>query len=240
MRSKDFLGSLTGFGQHFKCSDNRHGKIVVPESMVVSEKLDAIQCFEQQERQLHVTSVDAHEPENGYAYDQKIIQQVTEHSEDEHPKDALDTDHEQQAHQDHFEVIPGTADLPNHPQYQKYRPPGANEQYIPPSISTSSARPRVHAYDSPNGSHRDQQKLRYRHSIQDDCLLGHHSGGGGSNIPLYHQLSLPGPDAGYEYQEPPNSAHQPQVSCIGSGVVKRSSVRLPYYNAYNYMCEVLR
>ena len=187
-----------------------------------------------QDQQNQGTSVDAHKHEHAHSQvqgDQKAIQQVAQQREDEYLKGALDTiniDREQLARleiekthkgikqnasqnrpyidlQEHYEVIPGAADLPNRPPHQNpppYRPPGTNERQVLPSTGASSARPRgVHAYDSPNTPRRELQKMRDQRSIQYEHLLGHHSGGGGgSNVPLRHQRSMPGPSAADEYQ----------------------------------------
>ena len=50
MQSNDFVGSLTEFNDRFKCSDSRHGKIVMRESEVISEAVDATQHHEQREK----------------------------------------------------------------------------------------------------------------------------------------------------------------------------------------------
>ena len=251
MQSKEFVGSLHGLGQHFKCLDSRHGKLVMPEYMVISEKADAAQRQQQSSNQ--GSSVDAHAHEDAHAQfrdGQKTIQRVTEQCEDEYLKGALNTsiDREKQvrvmreiekAHkekqqntsqnrpyvdphnpQDRYDVIPGATDLTNRPPYQNpppYHPPGTNEQLVQPSTGASSARGRVHVYDSPNGIRRDLQKMRDQRSIQDEYLLGHHSGGGGgSNIQLRHQRSMPGAGTGaadehHKLCQVPNNAHQPRI-----------------------------
>ena len=56
VQSKDFAGSLHGLAQHFKCMDSSHGKLVISESMVISESLHAAQ--QQQQRDKLGTSVD--------------------------------------------------------------------------------------------------------------------------------------------------------------------------------------
>ena len=94
MQSKDFVESLTGLGQHFKCSDSRHGKLVMPVSMVVSEKLDAAQRHEQKENRSNQsvskegTSVDARIRERAHAQFGDI-QQVAQRREDEYLKGVL-------------------------------------------------------------------------------------------------------------------------------------------------------
>ena len=79
--------------------------------------------------------------------------------------------------------------------------------HIQPYTGPSSARPRLHAYDSSNVTQRDLQKMRNQRSFQDDHLLGHHSGGGGAgNIPLHHQRSVP-----HRVQEQNPGTQQPKV-----------------------------
>ena len=89
--SKDFEGSLTGYGQHFKCSDSRHGKLVMPESMVISEKLDIIQRDKQKKKHsAQGTSVDAHAHEHEHAHVQyRDVKQAVQQREDEYLKGAL-------------------------------------------------------------------------------------------------------------------------------------------------------
>ena len=246
VQSKDFVGSLPGIGQHFKCMDSRHGKLVMPESMVTSEAVDAAQRHEQKGTIPNQgTSVDAHARAHEHAHAQRRnVQQAAEHREDEYLKGALKTtdfDREQQvrllreiekAHQekkqnasdnqqyvdhnkrqDHYSVFPGPADSSSQAPYQQQpsRPPGPNE----PSTGTSSVRGRVHAYESPDRTRRNLQKMRDQHSISDDHLLGHHSGrGGANNVQLHHQRSMPGPGAADKHldlQQVSNSAHQPHA-----------------------------
>ena len=47
VRSKDFIGSLVKFNDRFKCTNSSHGKIVMHESEVISEAVDATQRHEQ-------------------------------------------------------------------------------------------------------------------------------------------------------------------------------------------------
>ena len=325
VQSMDFVGSLSGFGHHFKCMDSRHGKLVMPESMVTSEEMDAAQHRKQKEEVPNQeTSIDTHhaqirdvaqqredeylkgalqtgriyreqqirllreikkahkgkkqnapgnqpyidpynpqchyeaipgptdssnqpsyqhpssrppgpneqhtQPSTGASVDthHAQIRDVTQQREDEYLKGALQAgriDREQQIRlmreientrkhkkqnapgnqpyigpynpQCHYEAIPGPTDSSNRPPYQhpSSRSPGPNEQRTQPSASASTAKPRVHTYDSPNATRRKLQKMRDQHSIHDDHLLGHHpEGGGGSIIPLHHQWSWPGPD----------------------------------------------
>ena len=244
MPSKDFVGSLTGMTQHFKCSDSRHGKIAMPESMVFSEKLDAIQRDKQKENySAQGTSVDAHAQEHEHAHAQ--IHQVAERREDEYLKGALKTSHfdrEKQVrllreiekkHQekrhsapdsqplvdpnkypDHYEIIPGPANSSSQPPHQQPSPRqsrGPNE----PSTGTSSARGRVHAYESPDRTRRDLVKMRDQHSVQDEHLLGVRPGhGGAGNVQLRHQRSMPAPNGSDDHQDLQqisNNAHQPHV-----------------------------
>jgi hypothetical protein len=48
----DFVGSMPGFGQHFKVMDSKHmhGKLVMPESLVTSAREDAVLHHEQKRR----------------------------------------------------------------------------------------------------------------------------------------------------------------------------------------------
>lgn len=240
MQSKDFEGALTGFTQHFKCTDSSHGKIAMPESRVVSEKLDAVRHDKQKEQG---TSVDAQEHEHAHAQ----FRDVTQQREDEYLKGVLQTgriDREQQIRlmkeienthkgkkqnapdnqpyidpynpQSHYEAIPGPAESSNQPPYQhpSSHLPGPNEQHTQPSTGASTAKSRVHTYDSPNATRRELQEMRDQHSIQDDHLLGHHpEGGGGSTVPLRHQKSMPVPASADEHQflhQHPNNTHQVQ------------------------------
>jgi hypothetical protein len=106
-------------------------------------------------------------------------------------------------HQDQYEAIPGSADSSNpspypHQQLSSSRASSGapNEQYTQPSTGTSSARARVHEYKSPDRTRKDLLKMRDQHSVQDEHLLGHHSGrAGASNVPLRQQQSVPGPNA---------------------------------------------
>ena len=50
MQSKDFVGSLTEFNDRFKCSESSHGKIVMRESEVISEAVDATRFHEQRKK----------------------------------------------------------------------------------------------------------------------------------------------------------------------------------------------
>lgn len=102
MQSKDFAGSLPGLTLYFKCSDSKHGKVVLPESMVIRESVHAAQ---QRQHKDNVPSqgsnVDARELMHAqFRGSKKMVQQVTEQSEDEYLKDVLNTvriDREQQA-----------------------------------------------------------------------------------------------------------------------------------------------
>lgn len=227
VQSRDFVGSLHGFGQYFKCTDSRHGKLVMPESMVTSEAMDAAQHHKEKGKVSNQgSSVDAHAQEHEHAQFRDVAQQ----RKDEYLKDALHTamiDREQQIRlmreiekthkgkkqnapdiqlhidpnnpQNHYDIIPGSADSSNRPPYQhpsSSRSPGSNEQRIQPSTSGSSARPRVHAYDSPNGTRRDLRKMKDQRSIQDDHLLGHR----GNIFLLHHQRSMPGPGSSTDHQ----------------------------------------
>ena len=103
MQSKDFMGSLTGMTQHFKCSDSRHGKIAMPEAVVVSEKLDAIQRDKQKENySAKGTSVDPHAQVHEHTHMQYgDVKQAVQQREDEYLKGALHTnriDRDQQIH----------------------------------------------------------------------------------------------------------------------------------------------
>lgn len=79
MRPRDFEGSLYGFGQYFKCGDSRHGKLVMCESSVVSESVDAARRNERKNQ--HESCVDVHVQEN-----EKVIQQLQQ-GEEEYVKD---------------------------------------------------------------------------------------------------------------------------------------------------------
>ena len=93
MQSKDFTGHLTGMTQHFKCSDSRHGKIAMPEAVVVSEKLDATQRDKQKENySAQGTSVDPHAQVHEHAHMQyRDVKQAVQQREDEYLKGALHT-----------------------------------------------------------------------------------------------------------------------------------------------------
>ena len=154
-----------------------------------------------QDQQNQGTCVDtrAHEHARSQAIgDQKTIQQVTQKSEDEYLKDALNIsriDREQQAR-----LLREIA-RKHHEEKKQSASPGLSEQQVQSSTGASSARDRVHAYDSPYTTRRELQKMRDQRSILDEHLLGHHSGGGGDyrNIPLRHQQSMPGPSAADEH-----------------------------------------
>lgn len=168
VQSKDFEGSLAGLSQHFKCSNHSHGKIVMPESMVISGKLYAIQHGKQKEKySAQGTSIEeAHAQEHEHM-----------HVQYRDVKQAVQPPHQQPSP----------------------RPSGSpNEQlYIQPPTGTSSARGRVHVYESPKRTQRDLLKMR------DDRLLDHHSEGeGGSNVSLRHQRSLPAPNGVADHQDP--------------------------------------
>ena len=49
VQSKNFVWALTGFHQHFKCTDSSHGKLVMPESLVILEAEDAAKRLERKE-----------------------------------------------------------------------------------------------------------------------------------------------------------------------------------------------
>ena len=235
VQSKDFEGSLTGFAQHFKCSDSSHGKIVMPESMVVSEKLDAIQRDKQKEKHsAQETSVDPHARQHEHAQEQyRDVKQAVQQREDEYLKGALHMsriDLDQQIHlmreiekahkgkqqnapdnqpfvnpnpnkrRDRYDVIPGPADSSSRPPHQQPSPHpssgGPNKQDTQPSTGTSSARGRMHVYEPLERTRRDLLKMRDQRGIQDEYLLGLHSEhGGGSNVPLQQQRSVPGSGA---------------------------------------------
>jgi hypothetical protein len=227
----------------------------MPESMVVSEKLDAIQRDKQKEKySAQGTSVDAHAQDHTHAHVQyRYVKQAVQQREDEYLKGALHTgriDRDQQihlmrelekarkgkqqnapdnqphvdpnSHPDHYEVIPEPADSSNPPPYRHQQPSSSrpssgapNEQSTQPSTGTSSTRARVRAFESPDRTRKDLLKMRDQHSVQDEHLLGHHSGrGGASNVPLRQQRSMPAPSGSDDHQhlqQFSNSAHQPQV-----------------------------
>ena len=56
--SKEVVGAIPGMGQLFKCSDSKHGRVVIPESMVVSEAAIAQMTTKQKVQQITGTSVD--------------------------------------------------------------------------------------------------------------------------------------------------------------------------------------
>ena len=65
VQSKEFEGSLIGFTQYFKCTDAKHGKLAMPESMVTSEREDAAQHLKQKRNISNGgISVDAHAHEH--------------------------------------------------------------------------------------------------------------------------------------------------------------------------------
>ena len=219
VQSRDFAGSLHGLSQFFKCTDSRHGKLVMPEYVVIPERVHAAQRqLQRDEIPNQESNVNAHEHTHAQIKgDQKLIQEL---SEDEYLKDALKTsviDREQQARllreiekmhkekiksasdnidpQAHYEEIPGSADYSHRPPYP--HPSSSHSQRIQ-SASASQ----------------DLQRMRDQHSIQDDYLLGHHSRDRGkSNIPLQQQWSVPEPslaDGHLGLNQIPNSAHQSQ------------------------------
>ena len=196
VQSKDFVGSIPGFGQYFKCGDNRHGKVVMPASLVISESVDTARRNEQIEQNMNQgTCVDP---------------QLERINEEEYIKGVLNTavvDCEQQARilreiektqkekknssqsrpdvnpQDHYEMIPGLAASSTLPPHQQPPPhPPGSHGHVSSSTSASSA----------NRTRREMLKIRdHRSSVQDENLLGYHPGGSGSNIPLHHQRSMP-------------------------------------------------
>lgn len=79
MHSRDFEESLHGFGQYFKCGDSKHGKLVIPEALVVSETLDAASRKDQKGQNMNQgTYVN---PQLGN--EDEMIQQLRERSEKE-------------------------------------------------------------------------------------------------------------------------------------------------------------
>lgn len=86
VRSKDFVGSLIEFNQRFKCADSSHGKIVMRESEVISEEVDAIQHHERKKKASIQGSsiIDAHMLGHAHAQfkgDQRTVPQMAEQSE---------------------------------------------------------------------------------------------------------------------------------------------------------------
>ena len=208
VNSKEFVGSLHGFGQFFKCGDSRHGKLVMPEPLVISERDDAARRDEQMKAN-QGTSVDAH----ATATEERRIQIAIEQSEEEYLKGALNTkivDREEQVRAlerferekkqqnlshgrsgvdpyDPYEVIPGLAESATQPPNQTH--PGRQNQA---SSSTSpSPRDRKHVYESPDQLRRNLGKMHDQHSVQDENLLGGRRSDSGAAIPLHHQRSVP-------------------------------------------------
>ena len=56
--SKEVAGAIPGMGQLLKCSDSKHGRVVIPELMVVSEAAAAQTTAKQKAQQIAGTSVD--------------------------------------------------------------------------------------------------------------------------------------------------------------------------------------
>ena len=235
MQSKNFVGSLHGMTQLFKCSDSRHGKLVMPELMVFSEKEDANQRSEEKVRnEIHESSVDAHihahkldHTEVQIGNVEKMIQQVSEQSEDEYLKDALKTariDRQEQARilseierekkqnrsrpsggPRYHEAIPDPVIPATRPMHQS---PPTSGQHIPIS---SLLRGHQYSHELPD---QDQPKLQLhdQHSVQDELLLGHLGEGRGGGVPLRSQRSMPMPGAANQHQglvQPPDSVKQP-------------------------------
>lgn len=70
VQSKDFAGSMVGWVHHFKIMESKHGKLVMPEVMVISEREDATQRHKQKRKvSNYETSVDAHAREDAQAED---------------------------------------------------------------------------------------------------------------------------------------------------------------------------
>ena len=92
VQSKDFEGLIPGMVQLFKCMDSNHGKLVMPESMVIFEAVHAAQRDEQKGKVSNRgTSVDEHACRSAHKDAQEEISYL---------KDALNTtriDREQQA-----------------------------------------------------------------------------------------------------------------------------------------------
>lgn len=217
--------------------DSSHGKIVMPESTVVSEAEVATAKHHIKKTKISILgdSVDVHECAHAQ------FKNVAQKKEDEYLKGALHTggiDRELQREiknnhtgkkqnvpdnlqyddpnnpQDDYEALPGAANSSSRPLYQQasFCPPGPNKQCKKPSTGSNPIRPRVHMYDSPNTTQQDLQGMRDQYGIQGGHQLSHHS-----SVSLHHQRSIPGPSPNYEG---PLSLHQPQVRCIRSRYCK--------------------
>ena len=241
MQSREFAGALTGLGQHFKCRDSRHGRLAMPESMVVLEREDAAK--REQLKQIE-SSVDPKE--------EKALENVVDRNEQiralqEYEKANKERQRSSGSRLDdgHYEPIPRelTDQPPPYPKQPTSHPRSAVRQVsatTTPSTATTSAQARKHAYDSPDRSRKDLLKMREHHSVQDEYLSGHQHGHLGAPAPLQHQRSMPASsvdDHALVHQPPhqPDDPHYCNIPMLKDGQHQESAHVQPHVASQDYM-----
>ena len=227
MSVKDFEEALLGLSQYFNRRESWRGKIVLPEAFIAFEHEDAAS----RNKKMSSTQDTCVDPDT--IEEERVIQAVKKQSEEEYLKEALNTKvvnleeqvralerfekEKKQQYQsqsrpnvdcyDHYEVIPGAADLVTQPSNQ----PLLGRQGQAPLSTSPSPRDRKHVYESPDRLRRNLGKMHDHHSVQDENLLGGHRSDSGTAVALHHQRSMPcNADAHLDLTQHLNVSHPSQ------------------------------